>query len=212
MIRTHDLPFVSEDTLRERLVERGLFLPDVQRAMAQAALSHSGQDRDSGRPYLGEHILPVADGLLLYYDNGGEIGDPEVTVITALLHDTIEDDKTFSHQKCSRMFGKEIADMVWRLSKITGESISYEDKLMDEATPDTVRLVKSADRDNNLNSSIALNSSTDPRPCDRQKMEKYIGETERFYIPLADTLPDRIYFDRLTATVKLARRVLNPVA
>lgn len=207
-MRTRELVSVSvsEEVLRGRLAEHGFLVPDVQRALAQAALSHSEQRRDNGGPYLDDHVYSVAADLLDYYDGGGAVGDPRETIITALLHDTVEDDPQFSLQKCKAEFGERIGEMVWRLSKIPNEEIAYEDKLGDVSAPHAVRLVKSADRLNNLRSSI------DRLPEDAAKMQRYIGESKKIYIPLAEMLPDDVYAHRLRTTVKLARATLDLVA
>jgi len=206
MLRTYEAVSISTVEFQSILAERGLFTRRIEQAMAQAAISHYGQLRDNGNSYLEEHIYPVAADVMDFYSRGkGPDDQDEDAIIASLLHDTVEDDPDFSLDEC-RKFGMRVTEIVWRLTKIVDEDILYGDKLADPEAPHVVRVIKSADRLNNLDSSIAL------LPKRAGKMRRYIKETDDLYIPMADTLPDPEYAERLRATVKLAKSTLELTA
>ena len=71
---------------------------------------HEGQFRHSGEPYF---THPVAVTVILA---GQQMDD--ATLVTALLHDTIEDTKA-SFADVSERFGREIAELVDGVTKLT---------------------------------------------------------------------------------------------
>jgi guanosine-3',5'-bis(diphosphate) 3'-pyrophosphohydrolase len=76
---------------------------------------HEGQSRRSGEPY---YTHPVAVAVLLadqYLD--------DASIITALLHDTIEDTKA-NFSDIERMFTREVAELVDGVTKITNLQLS----------------------------------------------------------------------------------------
>lgn len=81
-----------------------------RRAALFAASKHHGQKRKNGKtPYM-NHTVSVAK--ILHEEAG--ISD-DVTIIAALLHDTIEDTNT-THDELVRLFGSEVADTVKEVS------------------------------------------------------------------------------------------------
>ena len=72
--------------------------------------AHGGQRRDSGDSYF-SHPLEVADILTDYRLDGASI-------VTALLHDTIEDTDT-SQAEIKKIFGDEISQLVDGVTKLT---------------------------------------------------------------------------------------------
>lgn len=119
----------------------------VATAMAFAKRCHQGQTRlgrDGKVPYYDEHILGV------YHILKDECHVEDGTVlVAALLHDTVEDtDCTF--EDIEQIFGTDIRDYVYLLSKLEGETFSdYSKRLFDHA-PAQVVMIKLADRLNNL--------------------------------------------------------------
>jgi len=87
----------------------GADLDLVQRAYRFSEVSHKGQQRASGEPYL-SHPLEVASLLVNF--------KMDVTTVTAgLLHDVLEDTGA-TKADLEREFGKEIADLVDGVTKI----------------------------------------------------------------------------------------------
>ncbi|MEM6660327.1 MAG: HD domain-containing protein, partial [Pseudomonadota bacterium] len=89
--------------------------PKTNEALIRAAYKfggemHEGQMRHSGEPYF---THPVAVAAILT-----EQQLDDATIITALLHDTIEDTKA-SYSIVTDMFGEEIAKLVDGVTKLT---------------------------------------------------------------------------------------------
>lgn len=82
----------------------------IEKAYRFAERKHEGQFRKSGDPYI-SHCLGVAD-ILAHLQAGPQ------TICVGLLHDTIEDTGT-SREEIEKEFGKEIAELVEALTKVT---------------------------------------------------------------------------------------------
>ena len=82
----------------------------LNRAYVYAMKAHGNQKRASGDPYF-SHPLEVAAILT-------ELKLDDATIVTALLHDVIED-TTYSKEQLSRSFGDEVAELVDGVSKLT---------------------------------------------------------------------------------------------
>ena len=82
----------------------------LSKAYNFALEAHKNQTRVSGLPYV-VHPLAVADILI-------ELKLDSATIITGLLHDTIEDTKT-TYDVVLKEFGKEVADLVDGVTKIS---------------------------------------------------------------------------------------------
>lgn len=149
----------------------------LNKAYVYAMKAHGKQFRASGDPYFA-HPLEVAAILT-------ELKLDEATIATALLHDTIEDTvATFDDIK--ENFGKEIADLVDGVTKLTGLEVFSERtkqaenfrKLMLAITGDIrVLLVKLADRLHNMRT---LGYIKQP-----EKRRRIAQETFDVYAPLA---------------------------
>ena len=145
-------------------------IASVQHAYEVAQLAHSGQRRDEGTPYI-VHPVRVAVSLV------DELNLFSPTLIcSALLHDVIEDSDV-TREDIERMFDKEIAEVVWLLTKL--EVVSLRDYLLriEAAAHTGAPIVKLCDRLDNMRSVI-----------DTPKIEKkrrYIRTTEEFFLPLA---------------------------
>ena len=72
----------------------------IRRAYAYGLKMHDGQMRKSGEPYF---THPVAVAAILT-----EQHLDDATIVTALLHDTIEDTKS-TYSEVARLFGDEVA-------------------------------------------------------------------------------------------------------
>ena len=168
------------------LVERvKAYDPDADEALINRAYvfsmqKHGSQLRASGDPYY-SHPIEVA-GILtdLHLD--------DQTIVTAILHDTIEDTLT-THEEIDAKFGPEIARMVdgvTKLSKI--EALTESQRAAENlrkfllATSDDIRvlLVKLADRLHNMRTLHFIK--------DEAKRKRIARETMDIYAPLAERI------------------------
>jgi len=82
----------------------------IREAYVFGKAMHEGQVRSSGEPYF-SHPIEVAAILT-------EQQMDDATVITALLHDTVEDTKA-TYSEVSEKFGDEVAQLVDGVTKLT---------------------------------------------------------------------------------------------
>lgn len=111
---------------------------------------HEGQERSSGEPYF-SHPVEVAAILT-------EQQMDDATIVTALLHDTIEDTKS-TYSEVSTRFGDEVAQLVDGVTKLTNlelhssetrQAENFRKLLMAMSKDLRVLLVKLADRLHNM--------------------------------------------------------------
>jgi len=159
---------------------------------------HEGQTRSSGEPYF-THPVEVAAILT-------EQQMDDASVITALLHDTIEDTKS-TYGEVSRRFGDEVAQLVDGVTKLTNlELTSTETKqaenfrklLMAMSKDLRVLLVKLADRLHNMRTIKHLRLD---------KQQQKARETMDIYAPLAGRMGMQYMREELE---DLSFQVLNP--
>lgn len=167
------------------LVERVLaYAPDADEAMLNRAYvftvqKHGTQKRASGDPYF-SHPVEVA-GLMT------ELKLDQDTIITALLHDTVEDTLT-TVEDIERLFGPDVArlvDGVTKLSKI--ETMSESERAAENlrkfllAMSEDLRvlLVKLADRLHNMRTLHFIRSDEKRRRISRETMDIYAPLAER---------------------------------
>ena len=152
----------------------------LSRAYVFAMKMHGQQKRDSGDPYF-SHPVEVA-GILTEYKLD------YATIITALLHDTIEDTSA-SHADIENLFGKEVATLVEGVTKLSRIQLQSEKSKQAEnlrklvlAMSEDIRvlLVKLADRVHNMRT---LHFIKDP-----QRRYRIAKETLDIYAPLAERL------------------------
>jgi GTP diphosphokinase / guanosine-3',5'-bis(diphosphate) 3'-diphosphatase len=87
----------------------------IRRAYAYGLQMHDGQLRHSGEPYFSH---PIAVAAILT-----EQQLDDATIVTALLHDTIEDTKS-TYTEVARLFGDEVAKLVDGVTKLTNLELS----------------------------------------------------------------------------------------
>lgn len=150
----------------------------IRKAYALAYKAHEGARRRSGEPYI---IHPIEVAIIA----AKEIGLGTKSVISALLHDVVED-TDYTLEDIDHMFGPKITTIIDGLTKISGvfdsESLQAENfKKMLLTLSDDVRviLVKLADRLHNMRT---LGSMPE------HKQYKIAGETLYMYAPLAHRL------------------------
>jgi guanosine-3',5'-bis(diphosphate) 3'-pyrophosphohydrolase len=172
----------------------------IRGAFDYARRMHEGQSRHSGEPYF---THPVAVAAILT-----EQRLDDATIMTALLHDTIEDTKG-TYSEIAEEFGTDVAELVDGVTKLTNLELSSREtkqaenfrKLFMAMSKDLrVILVKLADRLHNMRTI---------RHMPPEKQAKKAHETMDIYAPLAGRMGMQWMRDELE---DLSFRVLNPDA
>ena len=149
----------------------------INRAYVYATKMHGSQLRASGDPYFA-HPVEVA-GILT------QLKMDEATIVTGLLHDTIEDTDA-THKEIATLFGEDVATLVEGVTKLTKLEVSAErtkqaenlQKFVLALSKDIrVLLVKLADRLHNMRT---LHFIKKP-----EKRKRIARETIEIYAPLA---------------------------
>ena len=160
---------------------------DVIRAFEFANEAHKGVRRRSGEPYI---IHPIAVAKIVVQ----EIGLGYKSIVTALLHDIVEDTE-YTVEDIERLFGSKVASLVDGLTKIKSamdskhNSNKNDEKSMQAENfkrilltlNDDVRvvLIKLADRLHNLRTIGSM---------PERKKDKILSESMYIFIPLAHKL------------------------
>ncbi len=152
----------------------------IQKAFEFANNAHAGVKRKSGEPYI---IHPLAVAKIVV----DEIGLSATSIISALLHDVVED-TDYTLEDITNLFGEKIASIVDGLTKLSGEFTSQQDSkqasnfrkmLMTLSDDVRVILIKLADRLHNMR-------TLDSLPPHKQL--KIAAETLYIFAPLAHRL------------------------
>ncbi|MEJ6395670.1 bifunctional (p)ppGpp synthetase/guanosine-3',5'-bis(diphosphate) 3'-pyrophosphohydrolase [Gymnodinialimonas sp. 2305UL16-5] len=179
--------------------------PKTNEALIRSAFEygremHAGQLRHSGEPYF---THPVAVAAILT-----EQRLDDATIVTALLHDTIEDTRS-TYSEVVERFGPEIAKLVDGVTKLTNLQLSNREskqaenfrKLFMAMSKDLrVILVKLADRLHNMRTIRHMRS---------EKQRQKAQETMDIYAPLAGRMGMQWMREELE---DLSFRVVNPEA
>jgi GTP diphosphokinase / guanosine-3',5'-bis(diphosphate) 3'-diphosphatase len=174
---------MTENLHTQELDQWKIYNPDldfekIKEALLLAQRAHEGQTRSSGEPYY-LHPLAVADIL-------AEMKLDTITLVTALLHDTLEDTDV-TYEQLNKQFGKDVAELVNGVSKLTKiESQTVEGKQAENfrkllvAMSEDIRvlLVKLADRLHNMRT---IEGHKKP-----EKKFRIARETLEIYAPLAE--------------------------
>ena len=172
----------------------------IRRAYAYGMQMHEGQFRKSGEPYF---THPVAVAAILT-----EQQLDDATIVTALLHDTIEDTKS-TYAEVANLFGEDVAELVDGVTKLTNLQLSSTEsqqaenfrKLLMAMSKDLrVILVKLADRLHNMRTIRSM------KP---EKQAQKARETMEIYAPLAGRMGMQWMREELE---DLSFKVLNPEA
>ena len=167
--------------LEQKITSAGIpaDLGRVRAAFECADRAHSGQKRRDGSPYV-SHCIAAA--IIT-----AEMGLDEDSIISALLHDTIED-TSLTHNDIARSFGTSVADIVEGVTKLTRvQYTSVEEQQMENmrkmllamAKDIRVILIKMADRLHNMRT-MAYQSE------EKQRIKSL--ETMEIYAPIAHRL------------------------
>ncbi|MFL2897721.1 MAG: RelA/SpoT family protein [Candidatus Pelagibacter sp.] len=194
---------LNSDDLINKVKSYNKFLnPDtLDKAYNFALKAHEKQKRDEGSPYI---IHPVAVANILT-----ELKLDSATIATGLLHDTIEDTHA-TYKTIEKEFGKEVADLVDGVTKIS----AYENQAASDSKAENFRklilatskdirvlLVKLADRLHNMRTIQFVTN--------KDKQIRKAKETMEVYAPLADRMGMNRIRDELE---DLSFQVLNPSA
>lgn len=150
----------------------GMDLDRIGAAYQMAKMAHSGQLRKDGSPYV-THCVAAADITV-------DMGLDEDSIVSALLHDVIED-TNLTHADIARQFGEPVADIVEGVTKLTRvQYTSKEDEQMENlrkmlmamAKDIRVILIKIADRLHNMRT-MAYQTAEKQRTKSLETMEIY---------------------------------------
>ena len=153
----------------------------IRKAYVYCAKVHQGQTRLSGEPYI-IHPLEVA-GLLAHL----KLDVP--SIVTGLLHDTIEDTLTTA-EELAEMFGQEVADLVDGVTKISkinfktkeeSQAENFRKMLLAMAKDIRVILVKLADRLHNMRT-LQFQPDVKQRAISKETMDIYAPIANRLGI------------------------------
>ncbi|MEP6148097.1 MAG: RelA/SpoT family protein, partial [Nisaea sp.] len=195
MIRQYEL------VERVKSYDPGMDEDALNRAYVYAMKMHGSQKRASGDPYF-SHPLEVA-GILT------DMRLDTNTIITALLHDTIEDTDA-TPEDIKRLFGEDIlrlVDGVTKLTRIelqsdrTKQAENFRKLVLAMSEDIRVLLVKLADRVHNMRTLHFIESP--------DKRRRIAAETMDIYAPLAERIGIQAMRDELE---DLAFAELNPDA
>lgn len=173
----------------------------IRRAFAVAQAAHAGQARDNGDPYI-THPLAVANILAGFHLD-------TASIITALLHDTIEDTGV-TQKELREQFGDTVAELVDGVTKLTRlelqsdrtkQAENFRKLVLAMSRDIRVLLVKLADRLHNMRTLHYV------QRLDRR--QRIARETMEIYAPLAG----RIGMDKVKVELQnLSFAALEPEA
>ncbi|MGO9817466.1 MAG: RelA/SpoT family protein [Acidocella sp.] len=152
----------------------------IDEAYGLAEQAHTAQKRDNGEPYI-THPLAVANILAGYKLD-------VASIITALLHDTVED-TSLTLADIQKRFGQEVAGLVDGVTKLTRLELQSDRtkqaenfrKLVLAMSKDIrVLIVKLADRLHNMRTIGAISAA--------HKRQRIARETMEIYAPLAERI------------------------
>ncbi len=168
---------LSKEDFLKRLkeVDSRLNLTMISKAYDLAKKAHEGQKRESGEDYF-VHLTEVAYIV-------ATLKSDTVTVVSALLHDTLEDTK-LKPEVIEREFGKEVLEIVQAVTKIQNIKFAHEENVAENirkvilATSKDFRVivVKLADRLHNMRTL---------RFTSKEKQRRIAKETLEIYVPIA---------------------------
>lgn len=151
----------------------------IRKAFDVAMEAHKDMRRKSGEPYI-YHPIAVADIV------ASEIGLGTTSIVSALLHDTVEDTE-IDLEDIEGMFGKKVCEVIDGLTKIEGvvdntqslQAENFRKVLLTLSNDVRVIIIKIADRLHNMRTLDHMR---------RDKQLKIASETSYLYAPLAHRL------------------------
>ena len=169
------------DSLRHQLIDylEPTQVGEIEEAYLLAKKAHEGQKRHTGEPYI---THPVAVATIL-----AEMRMDPQTIMAAIMHDVIEDTYV-EKEDIAKRFGKEVADLVDGVTKLTqiefetraqAQAENFRKMVMAMARDIRVILVKLADRLHNMRTIGCL-------PPDKRR--RVAIETLEIFAPIANRL------------------------
>jgi GTP pyrophosphokinase len=150
----------------------------IERAYDTAKDAFRNEKREGGDRYF-EHLRAVALFLMVYL----RVRDANA-IAAALLHDIIEDIKNWSQERLAMEFNREVAELVWWVSKPSLDKFNGDKNARNRAyhqnlwrAPRLALLIKLADRLHNLLTLWDV-------PLAKQKRK--VQETQDFYLAIAE--------------------------
>jgi guanosine-3',5'-bis(diphosphate) 3'-pyrophosphohydrolase len=171
----------------------------IEKAIIFATNAHKGQFRKSGEEYV-THPIAVAEIL-------AEQKFDTFSIITALLHDTIED-TSVTKEQIADIFSKEVANLVEGVTKLKKidyqpshirQAENFRKSLVAMSKDLRVLVVKLADRIHNMQTLSGFKN--------KEKHLKIANETLEIYAPLAERMGMHQFKNELE---DLAFKVINP--
>jgi guanosine-3',5'-bis(diphosphate) 3'-pyrophosphohydrolase len=176
----------------------------LNRAYVYSMKAHGAQTRESGDPYF-NHPLEVA-GMLT------DMKLDVASIITALLHDTVEDTEA-TLEEIEKLFGKEIATLVDGVTKLTQiehqsqqirQAENFRKLVLAMSNDIRVLLIKLADRLHNMRTLDHVQSEEKRKRVARETMDIYVPLAQRIGIHhLKDELED-LAFNELNSDARLS--------
>ncbi len=173
----------------------------LYRAFKLGEKAHQGQSRNSGKPYY-SHCIAVAKNLA---DKKMDLD----TIITALLHDTVED-TSVTIEDIEKQFGTDVANLVAGVTKlealensteITKQGENFRKLLLAMSDDIRVLLVKLSDRLHNIKTLKYIEKY--------EKRMRIATETMEIYIPLVARIGIRDWQEQME---DICFSILNPDA
>jgi len=204
------LPFLTEKQLLNEFNKYGVKLtPLLKKALIQTKKTHKAHLRDDAiSPVLEQHIYPLVNSLISCYKYEKRKINSKV-IVSAVLHDVIEDDCNMNNNKFRRIFGYNVYKIVKCVTKkqennkpdLPEEEIYKINKKMIEElqeSPYEAKIIKLADRYNNLSCSLSAKYKN------IKKYERRIIETRELFLPFAKEVSPYFYKKIKSALRELA--------
>lgn len=176
--------------LEGKMPEKQIY--QIMLAYKLAKYGHAGRFRDDGTTRYFEHPKEVA---LILIDELG-IYDHRM-IVAALLHDIEEDTNILGREDnwsdIAFIFGKRVAHYVKLLTKDTAEE-KYIERLR-RATKKS-QIIKLADR---------LHNARTLGTCTSEKQQRYIQETNHYFLPWAESINPYVFGELLEAIAALQK-------
>ncbi len=158
------------DTSINKLKQAINFNASIEKALAFCIEAHKEQFRKSGEPYV---VHPILVATITAH-----FSDDEHMVISALLHDVVEDTH-FTIEDIKENFGDDVAHIVDGLTKISSQASTFRKMLLASIDDVRVLVVKLCDRVHNM---LTLDALKD------EKQKRISEETLVVYAPIAHRL------------------------
>lgn len=208
------LPFTTKSTFIDCL-KKANFRPadyhQIEKAIELAVRAHQDQKRDSGTPYLEEHIWSMSVKIIEKYQGSPQLKE---LLICGLLHDSVEDSKEVSIEQIKTQFGEEIAIAIQFLTKDdreNNESLTENEKY-EINKKYVIRL-----SENRLASIIKIEVRLSNLSCivsatvlnNLPKYRRYVRETIDVFMPLALKYAELGYVGLLTQEINRIKLLIK---